>query len=81
MLIAPNNFTAKLEAVTKLLRKLTADLEKNDLTTDRELTGPISLWATVLTRAVERDAMLEELKVYGRDFRDADPIFEKEVSI
>lgn len=30
------HFTAKLEAVTRLLEKLTGDLEKNDLTTDRQ---------------------------------------------
>lgn len=30
---------------------------------------------------VERDGMLEELKVHGRDPRNADPIFTKEVHI
>lgn len=35
---------------------------------------------TELTAISERDAMLEELKVYGRDPRNADPIFTKEVS-
>lgn len=29
---------------------------------------------------LERDAALEELKVYGRDPKNADPIFTKEVS-
>ncbi|CAN8100871.1 unnamed protein product [Discula destructiva] len=52
--------TAKLEAVTGLLDKLTVDLDKSDLATG------------------ERDAALEELKVYGRDPRDADPIFTNE---
>ncbi|KAF3764544.1 hypothetical protein M406DRAFT_340128 [Cryphonectria parasitica EP155] len=52
--------STKLQTVTRLLEKLTVDLEKHDLTTK------------------ERDAALDELKVYGRDPRDADPIFTKE---
>ncbi|KUI58140.1 Synembryn-A [Cytospora mali] len=52
--------TAKLEAVTRLMERLTTDLEEKDLTTE------------------QRDALLEELKVYGRDPRNADPIFTKD---
>ncbi|KAI0473921.1 guanine nucleotide exchange factor [Xylariaceae sp. FL0804] len=51
---------AKLTAVTRLVAKLTEDLEKVNLFTP------------------ERDALLEELKIYGRDPRDAGPIFTKE---
>ncbi|KAL2261442.1 hypothetical protein VTK26DRAFT_4159 [Humicola hyalothermophila] len=52
--------SAKLEAVTKLLDKLTEDLKSKTLQTQ------------------ERDAALEELKVYGREPSYADPIFTKE---
>ncbi|KAK7743570.1 hypothetical protein SLS53_004105 [Cytospora paraplurivora] len=48
-----------MEAVTRLMEKLTIDLEEKNLTTE------------------QRDTLLEELKVYGRDPRDADPIFTK----
>ncbi|KAK3904754.1 guanine nucleotide exchange factor synembryn-like protein [Staphylotrichum tortipilum] len=51
---------AKLAAVTKLLDKLTQDLESPSL------------------QSQERDAALEELKVYGRDPSYADPLFTKE---
>lgn len=73
--------TAKLEAVKGLLEKLTVDLDKNDLTTTREfgLLYPRRL-QSILNFITERDAALEELKVYGRDPRNADPIFTKEVS-
>ncbi|KAK4238095.1 guanine nucleotide exchange factor synembryn-like protein [Achaetomium macrosporum] len=51
---------AKLDAVTKLLDKLTGDLK------------------SAILQPQERDAALEELKVYGRDPNYADPIFTKE---
>lgn len=51
---------AKLEAVTRLVERLSIDLEEKNLTTE------------------QRDALLEELKVYGRDPRNADPIFTKD---
>ncbi len=35
----------------------------------------------VLLMTVERDAILEKLKVYGRDPANSDPIFSKEVSL
>ncbi|KAK5663594.1 hypothetical protein OQA88_4025 [Cercophora sp. LCS_1] len=50
---------AKLQAVSSLLDKLSADLDANDLTTR------------------EREDALEELKIYGRDTRNAGPIFTK----
>lgn len=34
----------------------------------------------LLTFCADRDLALEELKIYGRDPKDADPIFTKEVS-
>ncbi|KAL2199057.1 guanine nucleotide exchange factor synembryn-like protein [Corynascus similis CBS 632.67] len=51
---------AKLDAVRKLLNKLTEDLKSNTL------------------QPQERDAALEELKLYGRDPSYADPIFTRE---
>ncbi|KAK3309686.1 guanine nucleotide exchange factor synembryn-like protein [Chaetomium strumarium] len=51
---------AKLDAVKKLLDKLSEELKSASL------------------QPQERDAALEELKVYGRDPNNADPIFTKE---
>ncbi|TQV96920.1 Guanine nucleotide exchange factor, Ric8 [Cordyceps javanica] len=51
---------AKLDAVTKLVDKLTEDM------------GSLSM------APKERSNALEELKIYGRDPRNADPIFTKE---
>ncbi|KAK0102781.1 hypothetical protein ONS95_006378 [Cadophora gregata] len=51
---------AKLEEVTKLMGKLSADLEK------------------IALLPHQRDALLEQLKVFGRDPANADPIFTKE---
>ncbi|EKD12611.1 guanine nucleotide exchange factor synembryn [Drepanopeziza brunnea f. sp. 'multigermtubi' MB_m1] len=52
--------TGKLDEVTSLMGKLTADLEK------------ISLLPH------QRDAILEQVKVHGRDPTDSDPIFTRE---
>ncbi|TAQ88440.1 hypothetical protein B7494_g3234 [Chlorociboria aeruginascens] len=52
--------TGKLDEVTRLVDRLTADLEE------------ISL------QPHQRDAYLEQLKVFGRDPTDAEPIFTKE---
>ncbi|KAK0618385.1 guanine nucleotide exchange factor [Bombardia bombarda] len=49
--------SAKLQAVTTIVNRLTNDLESSNLSTQ------------------QRDTLLEELKVHGRDPRDADPIF------
>ncbi|KAH7327513.1 guanine nucleotide exchange factor [Rhexocercosporidium sp. MPI-PUGE-AT-0058] len=54
------NGPAKLEEVTKLMGKLTADLEK------------------IALLPHQRDALLEQVKVFGRDPANADPIFTKE---
>ncbi|KYK55899.1 guanine nucleotide exchange factor synembryn [Drechmeria coniospora] len=56
----------KLKAVTDLVDKLTDDLER----------------ATLLPQACsERNNALEDLKIYSRDPRDADPIFTKNQGI
>ncbi|RDL40874.1 Uncharacterized protein BP5553_00853 [Venustampulla echinocandica] len=53
---------AKLEEVTRLMSKLTTDLQEINLLPH------------------QRDAHLDQLKVYGRDPTNADPIFTKEAS-
>jgi hypothetical protein len=69
---------AKLEDVTRLMNKLAADLQKITLLPYRKHT----LRARVLKSltSAERDAHLEQLKVYGRDPTNADPIFTKQAS-
>lgn len=66
---------AKLEDVTRLMGKLAADLKTISLLPHREDDSHID--GTYLTTA-ERDAILEQVKVYGRDPANSDPIFTKE---
>jgi hypothetical protein len=35
----------------------------------------------ILIQVVERESLLEELKIYGRDVNNSDPIYTKNVSI
>lgn len=55
--------------------KLAADLKKIGLLPHREDDSHID--GTYLTTA-ERDSILEQVKVYGRDPANSDPIFTKE---
>ena len=72
--------TAKLADVKRLLDKLTLDLQKICMLPHREHDGDEggAVRTTRLTDT-ERDAALEQLKLYGRDPVDAEPIFTKEV--
>lgn len=56
--------------------KLSADLQKISLLPHRELSAE---GGTPGLTSAERDASLEQLKVFGRDPINADPIFTKEV--
>ena len=58
---------------------LSSDLEKVNLLPHRKHEAHSSPEKQALTE-VERDAHLEQLKVYGRDPNNSDPIFTKEVS-
>lgn len=86
MLISQTNVhQAKLAAVSNLVQELRDDLKTPALTTSRKLFRPPQV-LNVASEAssshrprTERDAALEELKVYGRDPRYADPLFAKEV--
>ncbi|KAF4632303.1 hypothetical protein G7Y89_g5823 [Cudoniella acicularis] len=68
---------AKLEEVTRLMDKLTTDLQQINLLPHR-MQGPRS--SEIQLTSTERDAHLEQVKVYGRDPTNADPIFTKEAS-
>jgi hypothetical protein len=57
--------------------KLASDLQTISLLPHREYTS--NNYAPDLTSA-ERDAILEQVKVYGRDPENSDPIFTKEAS-
>jgi hypothetical protein len=74
-----NKPIAKLSAVKKLLEKLTEDLNSNSLQPQGRFQYAKSFGRLVTKFGVERDASLEELKVYGRDPSYAAPIFTKEV--
>jgi hypothetical protein len=68
---------AKLEDVTRLMNLLSADLDDINLLPHREYTLDGVLLKLI---SIERDAHLEQLKVYGRDPTNADPIFTNEAS-
>lgn len=79
-----NVATAKLVAVTSLVEKLTQDLDSINLLPHRkkkETNPEHAIMVTDTRDPTERDAALEELKIYGRDPRNADPIFAKEVGL
>ncbi|KAL5352998.1 hypothetical protein ACLOAV_001027 [Pseudogymnoascus australis] len=65
---------AKLADVKRLLDKLSLDLEKICMLPHREHDVEVDVDSTRLTDT-ERDAALEQLKLYGRDPVDAEPIF------
>lgn len=71
--------TAKLSEVTRLMDRLSSDLQQINLLPHRKDTLHITCMITLLTDP-ERDAHLEQVKVYGRDPTNADPIFTKEAS-
>jgi hypothetical protein len=73
--------TAKLDEITALLDKLQLDLDKHTLTPQRKtFSSSIMKHATgLLLRKIEREATLAELKIYGRNADDSDPIYTKEV--
>lgn len=62
----------------RLLDKLTLDLEKICMLPHREQDVEVDVDSTRLTD-IERDAALEQLKLYGRDPVDAEPIFTQKV--
>ncbi|OBT63115.1 hypothetical protein VE03_07461 [Pseudogymnoascus sp. 23342-1-I1] len=68
---------AKLADVKRLMEKLTLDLEKICMLPHREQDEEVDVHSTRLTD-IERDAALEQLKLYGRDPVDAEPIFTPE---
>ena len=59
------------------MKKLASDLDDPKLSSEGLAFIHIDLTITKL--AEDRDAALEELKIYGRDPRNSDPIFTKEV--
>lgn len=60
--------------------KLTEDLKSTTLQPRGQLlSSPLGELTLLIVSAAERDAALEELKVYGRDPNYADPIFTKQV--
>lgn len=59
--------------------KLASDLQRISLLPHRKEPGDAEVLPAGLTCS-ERDAILEQLKVLGRDPTNADPIFTKEVS-
>jgi hypothetical protein len=69
-------WVAKLEDVTKLMDKLSSDLQKINLLPHRACSS--TLFSSLPLTLVERDALLEQLKVYGRDPANSDPIFTKQ---
>ena len=70
-------FLEKLKEVTRLLGILSSDLEKVNLLPHRKHDAQSDTEEQAMTEA-ERDACLEQLKVYGRDPNYSDPIFTKE---
>jgi len=58
---------------------LSSDLEKVKLLPHRKHEVQSGMEGQAMTE-VERDAHLEQLKLYGRDPTNSDPIFTKEVS-
>ncbi|KFZ07304.1 hypothetical protein V501_06579 [Pseudogymnoascus sp. VKM F-4519 (FW-2642)] len=68
---------AKLAEVKRLLEKLSLDLQKICMLPHREQDVEVDVDSTRLTD-IERDAALEQLKLYGRDPVDAEPIFTQE---
>lgn len=62
----------------RLLDKLSLDLEKICMLPHREHDVEVDVDSTRLTDT-ERDAALEQLKLYGRDPVDAEPIFTQKV--
>jgi hypothetical protein len=73
--------SAKLQAVTTLLAKLKEDLDKIIMLPHRQHVVSMSSEMEADAKDAERDAALEELKVYGRDPLNADPIFTKDVRL
>jgi hypothetical protein len=70
-----DQLAAKLEDVTRIMGKLASDLHTINLLPHRAyLQSPGDLPLT----SAERDELLQQLKVYGRDPTNSDPIFTKE---
>ncbi|KAI9791447.1 MAG: hypothetical protein M1833_001524 [Piccolia ochrophora] len=73
---------AKLEEVTELLGKLKVDLAQTNLFPPRALhssSNPFTPLSDEANLSSERNTILEQLKVHGRDLDNADPIVSKEV--
>jgi hypothetical protein len=64
-----------------LLDKLAQDLESNNLQPKGKSLLKHRARVVSLTSWSERDAALEELKIYGRDPRNSDPIFTRRVRL
>lgn len=78
---------AKLAVVGGLINKLRDDAKNSTLTTTRTYkllphfsSAYYGKQYRLTDLSIERDAALEELKVYGRDPRYADPLFARDVS-
>ena len=72
---------AKLEEVTRLMGKLSADLQHINLLPHRtHIPNAEGSCEQYNNTYEERDALLEQVKVYGRDPTNAEPIFTKEAS-
>lgn len=77
MLVLLNYTQAKLAAVSNILAELRKDAENPTLSPSSMARYPLGKSPT--DGLTERDALLDELKIYGRDPRNADPIFTHEV--
>ena len=74
-----NVVIAKLEDVTKILTNLKTDLDSPKLSPQRMPPQQIRQHASRTESLLERRQQLEQLKVYGRDPTNADPIFTQDV--
>lgn len=73
---------AKLDEVTFLMESLRIDAKENNLDPSREydVLIQVPVRSGALTPELsERSARLEQVKIHGRDPKNADPIFTKEV--
>jgi hypothetical protein len=77
----------KLEMVSKLVEMLRADMKEVNLLPHRMqaiyLPGGKKKKKknVILTSTIERNAALEQLKIFGRNPQNADPLFTPEVSV
>ena len=71
-----------MQRVAAILAELREDVEKHQLSQESMfITNHGLVLPTRLIQVVERESLLEELKIYGRDVNNSDPIYTKDVSI